>query len=205
MHAHNEQEKFWAGEFGSQYTMRNDNPTLLISNIALFTKILSHTGRIQSAIEFGANRGLNLEALRSICPALNLTAVEINAEAIKELKDKPWIEAYHQSILEFVPETQYDLAFVKGVLIHINPEELHKVYKLLYQSSHRYILLAEYYNPSPVAIEYRGHTNKLFKRDFCGELLDLYPNLKLVDYGFCYHRDQNFPQDDLTWFLLEKR
>jgi spore coat polysaccharide biosynthesis protein SpsF len=27
----------------------------------------------------------------------------------------------------------------------------------------------------------------------------------LVDYGFAYHRDPNFPQDDITWFLLEKR
>jgi spore coat polysaccharide biosynthesis protein SpsF len=26
----------------------------------------------------------------------------------------------------------------------------------------------------------------------------------LVDYGFAYHRDPAFPQDDITWFLLEK-
>jgi spore coat polysaccharide biosynthesis protein SpsF len=26
-----------------------------------------------------------------------------------------------------------------------------------------------------------------------------------VDYGFAYRRDPNFPQDDITWFLLEKR
>jgi len=26
--------------------------------------------------------------------------------------------------------------------------------------------VAEYYNPSPVAIPYRGHTDRLFKRDF---------------------------------------
>ena len=35
-------------------------------------------------------------------------------------------------------------------------------------------------------------------------MLDQYHNLHLVDYGFVYHRDHNFPQDDLTWFLLEK-
>ena len=51
---------------------------------------------------------------------------------------------------------------------------------------------------------YRGHEGKLFKRDFAGELLDKYPDLKLIDYGFVYHRDTNFPQDDCTWFLLEK-
>jgi len=44
----------------------------------------------------------------------------------------------------------------------------------------------------------------LFKRDFAGEMLDRYPALKLLDYGFVYRRDPLFPQDDMTWFLLEK-
>ena len=34
--------------------------------------------------------------------------------------------------------------------------------------------------------------------------MDKYSNVNLVNYGFKYHRDNNFPQDDLTWFLLEK-
>ncbi|MFM6157881.1 MAG: pseudaminic acid biosynthesis-associated methylase, partial [Sphaerospermopsis kisseleviana] len=67
-----------------------------------------------------------------------------------------------------------------------------------------YLLIAEYYNPSPVAIPYRGHADRLFKRDFAGEVLDQHPELRLVDYGFVYRRDPNFPQDDITWFLIEK-
>jgi spore coat polysaccharide biosynthesis protein SpsF len=55
-----------------------------------------------------------------------------------------------------------------------------------------------------VEIDYRGHSGKLFKRDFAGEMLDRFPDLKLVSYGFCYHRDE-FPQDDSTWFLMEKQ
>jgi spore coat polysaccharide biosynthesis protein SpsF len=55
-----------------------------------------------------------------------------------------------------------------------------------------------------VEVLYRGHTSKLFKRDFAGEMLDTYPDLSMVDYGFVYSRDNNFPQDDVTWFLLEK-
>ena len=65
--------------------------------------------------------------------------------------------------------------------------------------------IAEYYNPTPVEVKYRGHDGRLFKRDFAGEMLDRFPDLKLVDYGFNYHRDHNFPQDDGNWFLLEKR
>lgn len=64
--------------------------------------------------------------------------------------------------------------------------------------------IVEYYNPIPVEVTYRRHRRKLFKRDFAGEMLDAFPNLRLVDYGFVYHRDANFAQDDVNWFLLEK-
>jgi len=67
------------------------------------------------------------------------------------------------------------------------------------------VLIAEYYNPSPMEIPYRGHSNKMFKRDFAGELMTRHPNMTLVDYGFLYRRDPNWPQDDITWFLMEKR
>lgn len=91
-----------------------------------------------------------------------------------------------------------------GVLIHINPNELKTVYEKLYTSSKKYILIAEYYNPSPVEIPYRGNKERLFKRDFAGEFLDMFPDCKLEDYGFVYHRDNNFPLDDITWFLMKK-
>jgi spore coat polysaccharide biosynthesis protein SpsF len=93
---------------------------------------------------------------------------------------------------------------VKTVLIHIEPSRLADAYKVMHAACGRYICVAEYYNPTPMHVPYRGHQNKLFKRDFAGELLDTYPDLRLVDYGFQYHRDQA-PQDDVTWFLLEKR
>ena len=65
-------------------------------------------------------------------------------------------------------------------------------------------MVAEYYNPTPQMIPYRGHDDRLFKRDFAGEILDSFPDLSVRDYGFAWRRDPNFPQDDLTWFLLEK-
>ncbi len=51
-----------------------------------------------------------------------------------------------------------------------------------------------------------GYKEKLFKRDFAGELLDTFSDLQLLDYGFLlsHHRDPNFPHDDGTWFLLKK-
>jgi len=197
------QESFWAGEFGDSYTDRNEGSRWIASNLALFSRILDRTSQVRSVIEFGANRGLNLQAIRQLLPEARLTAVEINEKAVSELRKFDWLEVHHTSILDFTPTTQSDLVFIKGVMIHLNPEVLPQVYQLLSNASARYVCIIEYYNPSPVTISYRGHTDRLFKRDFAGEMLRAHPGLKLADYGFVYHGDSNFPQDDLTWFLLE--
>jgi spore coat polysaccharide biosynthesis protein SpsF len=200
-----EQEQFWSGKFGDAYVDRNVGGGLLESNIAFFAKIFSHTGLIDSIIELGANRGINLQAIKHLLPDTQLDAVEINKTAYDLLLR--WggcTNVYHQSALDFTATQQYDLSIVKGVLIHISPEYLDNIYDVLYQSSKRWILIAEYYNPTPVEIEYRGHTERLFKRDFAGELMDRYPDLKIVDYGFVWHRDTHYPLGDTNWFLMEK-
>jgi pseudaminic acid biosynthesis-associated methylase len=199
-----EQELFWEGAFGKEYTARNRAEALVPSGTAFFAKILAGTRGITSILEFGSNLGINLRALHNLLPAAELSAIEINEEAVAELTSWGKTKIYHQSILDFAVDYQRDLTLIKGVLIHINPDRLAGVYARRVEASRRYNVVAEYYNPSPVAISYRGHADKLFKRDFAGEMLDAHANLRLLDYGFAYHRDPTFPQDDLTWFLLEK-
>lgn len=198
------QEEFWAGDFGEEYINRNNNEKMLASSLVMYSKIFSITRGVNSVIEFGSNIGINLKAIQRLLPMAELSAVEINALAVEELKKNPKINTYHTSILDFEVDKKREFVFTRGVLIHINPEELELVYQKLYECSNKYICVAEYYNPTPVSIEYRGETDKLFKRDFAGDLLKKYPDLKLVDYGFFYHGDNNFSQDDITWFLLEK-
>ena len=166
-----------------------------------------HAARgVKSCIEFGANIGMNLKALKLLHPAQDQYAIEINADAAHELTQTiPPVNVYQSSILDFNLQRTWDLALIKGVLIHINPEELPQVYDKLVAASDKYLLVAEYYNPSPVAIPYRGHTDRLFKRDFAGEIMDRHPQMELIDYGFSYRRDPVFPQDDITWFLMRKR
>jgi spore coat polysaccharide biosynthesis protein SpsF len=201
-----EQEAFWAGSFGTEYIERNQGAELLASNLNFFAKSLRCAQGVQSCIEFGANIGMNLKALQLLHPELKAHAIEINADAARRLGEiLPATHIYQSSILDFQPEQVWDLVLIKGVLIHINPDVLAEVYAKLVESSCRYLLVAEYYNPAPVAIPYRGHTGRLFKRDFAGEILDSHPQLQLVDYGFIYRRDPNFPQDDVSWFLMEKR
>lgn len=199
-----EQEEFWAGEFGNEYLKRNQGPEILASNIALFAKALRHAQSIDSVLEFGANIGNNMRALHPLFPHAQLHAIEINATAFQELSSLPYVSAVNGSILEFAPSRTFDLVLIKGVLIHINPDELSAVYQKLFDASHRYIMLTEYYNPTPVEVDYRGHSGKLFKRDFAGELMEQHPSLELIDYGFSYHRDPKWPQGDANWFLLEK-
>ncbi len=200
-----EQEDFWKGQFGDDYINRNDGSKLLASKIHYFASIFKNTVKISSCLEFGANIGLNLDAMKTLFPYQKQFGVEINEKASSILENKIGSKnVANCSINNFKITQKWDLVLLKGVLIHINPDDLKSVYKKIYQSSKKFILISEYYNPSPMAISYRGHKNKLFKRDFAGEMMDTYKNLKLNSYGFGYHRDLNFPQDDETWFLLEK-
>ena len=199
------QEDFWAGDFGTQYIKRNDSHELLASNLNFFSTALKQAGPISSCIEFGANIGMNLKALRLLYPQINLKGIEINQKAAEKLtKLIGSSNVFVGSIFDYNEIEKVELSLIKGVLIHINPYKLDEVYSKLYASTAKFILVCEYYNPAPVKITYQGHTDKLFKRDFAGELLDKYSDLELVDYGFSYKRDRAFPQDDITWFLLKK-
>lgn len=178
----------------------------LLLTLALFSQALRnrpHPGRV---LELGANIGMNLHALRQLSPKSEFWGIEINQQAHAQLEKLIGADkAVHSSIFDFEAPESFDMVLIKTVLIHINPDELKRVYEKMYQFSSRYILICEYYNPSPVEVTYRGHTARLFKRDFAGEMLDMYSDLELADYGFFYHRDRAYPQDDISWFLLEKK
>jgi pseudaminic acid biosynthesis-associated methylase len=198
------QEEFWAGKFGVDYISRNQGEVLLASNLRFFSNSLKRAKSLESCIEFGANIGMNLRALSMLYPKQVQHAIEINPEAAAQLaKVIPSDNVMNQSIIDFEPSFKCDLVLIKGVLIHVNPNFLPEIYDSLIAACGRYLLIAEYYNPEPVGISYRGHGDKLFKRDFAGEIMDRHPKMTLVDYGFAYHRDPSFPQDDITWFLLE--
>lgn len=200
-----EQEHFWTGEFGDSYIDRNQSEKLISANISLFAEILSHTENIETVLELGANIGLNLRALNFLRSNLKITAVEINKKAAQTLRSIENVKTVEDSIINFESTDKFDFVFTKTVLIHINPESLTDIYNKIYNFSRRYICLIEYYNPTPIEIQYRGNRDKLFKRDFAGEMLKMFDDLRLVNYGFRYHGDNNFPQDDINWFLLEKQ
>lgn len=198
-----DQEAFWAGEFGDEYVSRNRYD--ISATLAMFSRILSRTHDVASLFELGCNIGQNLRALKLLKPDSKISGIEINETAHSHaIKDFP--DVINGSILELDPKVvgAIDFVFTKGVLIHINPDMLPAVYDKMAELSSRYVMMSEYYNPSPVAINYRGHEQRLFKRDFAGEFMDRHQDFRLLDYGFVYHRDPVFPRDDASWFVMER-
>ena len=199
------QEEIWSGQFGDAYVDRNQRVEQLAAKTAFFAKILNCTRSVDSVLELGANVGLNMQAISRLLPEADLYAVEINEKAYNTLKQIERLKAWNDSLFGFRPPKPVALSFTAGVLIHLNPDRLSEAYAALYEGSDRYVVIAEYYNPTPIEVPYRGQTEALFKRDWAGEMMDTYSDLRLVDYGFQYRRDPIFPMDDLTWFVLEKR
>lgn len=204
---YSEQENFWLSKFGDKYNNRNKSEILIRNKKIFFKKIFLNLkkNRIGSVIEFGANVGLNLLGLKKIFKLHKITGVEINKKASLELKKISNVNVFNGSIRDFIVKERYDLVLTCGFLIHLKPAYLRSVYKKIYDSckNEGYILIAEYYNSSPISITYRGFKNKLFKRDFAGEFISLFKKTRIVDYGFAYHKDKH-SQDDLTWFLIKK-
>ena len=199
------QEKFWAGNFGNKYLKRNNKIINLRSNENLFNLALKKTKKVNSCLELGAGSGKNLICLKKRYKKILLQAVEINSQSAKQVgKIINENNVFNKSIIEFKTNNNYDLVLIKGVLMHISPKELLKVYNLLFKLSKKYILICDYYNPSPISVVYRSFKNKLFKRDFAGEMLKKFKRLKLIDYGFVYKNDPKYPLDDVSWFLLKK-
>lgn len=200
----NEQETFWFGNFGDEYTSRNDGRDLIESNQLLFQEVFKNLPLPKSVIELGANRGLNLAALKGIDNNIQTSGVEINPNAAELLRNSTFADTVHEmSATELKVETKFELVLSKGFLIHINPADLKTIYALIASLSIDLVLFAEYFSPEPVSIGYRGHQNKLFKRDFAGEFMDAHKEFEVIRTGFAYKRGP-IPKDNLTWFLMKR-
>ena len=202
-----DQLAFWRGQFGDGYIDRNaaDDQTLARRE-AKWRRILGALPEpATSILEVGANIGLNIRALANVTDA-ELHAVEPNEKARGILAGTGVIPAenIHDGFASDMPlsDGAVDLAFTSGVMIHIPPDALLPSCQGIHRVARRYIACVEYFNPTPVELEYRGHDGVLFKRDFGAFWLDNFPDLELVDYGFFWKRATGL--DDLTCWLFRK-
>jgi spore coat polysaccharide biosynthesis protein SpsF len=198
----------WKGEFGDDYLMRNRATEETVGNAArALTGIFSHVKASPPAsiLEVGANIGINLRALSGLTDA-ELFAVEPNAHARERLVEDKVVPQDHlfDAVATKLPldDGAVDLVFTSGVLIHVPPDDLEAAYGEIHRVAVRYILCIEYFSQTPVSISYRGHEGLLFKRDFGGMWIDLFPELKPVASGFFWKQTTGL--DDLSWWLFRK-
>ena len=199
-----EQEKFWNSSFGNKYTQRTVENKFFTTRVKMWSDILSHAKDIKSVFEIGSNMGRNMDVINFLLnKKISTNGIDINKKAVI-LANKNKHKVRNVSVLDYAPKKKFDMSISCGVMIHINPNYLNKVYEVLYKSSKKYILISEYFNPKPVTVKYRGHTDRLFKRDFAKEIQKKY-KLKLIDYKFMWSNDNIYPCDDTTWFLFKKK
>lgn len=196
-------DAFWRGNFGDEYHRRNVGR--VDCNEQFFANVAARGHyEVNTVLEPGAGMGENLIALRSILPGAELTAIEINAAACAHMRKCGYgIKVIEESFLNLAETPRYDLVITKGFLIHINPDDLHVAMHMLHQAVGKYLLIAEYFSVAHEEIIYRGETGRLWRGPFAYDMLYKYADLKLVDCGFASSRAE-FPQDDLTFFMLQK-
>ena len=199
-----DQEFFWKGEFGNEYTERNSGEYYKIGKLNFWSEIINITGQLKTVLELGCNRGLNLEAIKSLNRNVLCRGVEINSKAIKIAEENDH-QILNSSVSDDLPKSlQSELTFTSGVLIHINPNKLKNVYRNLFNLSSKFILINEYFSTNPEEIIYRGNSDRLWKRDFAKDIKQYYPELELIKYGFNWRYDENKSSDDTNWFLFRK-
>lgn len=200
-----EQEKFWAETYARNYIAKNNSFNKELGVKAWEAMLCSAEG-ITTVLECGCNIGRNIMFLNEVKPQARKSIIEISKPAFDFVsKQYELAQAFNGSILDSGFEQEsFDLVFTMGVLIHIHPDQLLANMRKMFGYSRKYVLMGEYFNRTPMMLEYQGQQNKLFKRDF-GKLFVENFNVKVVDYGFLWgHLYDSAGFGDLTWWLFEK-
>ena len=185
------QQDFWSGEFGKEYTDRNDfndnswDEFYLnywgVSKIQMNEEALSGVSKDAKILEVGCNIGLQLRGLQR-SGFTSLYGVELQGYAVNKAHE--WLKD-----INIIQGSGFDLPFrdrffevvcTNGVLIHIAPEDYDKIMSEMYRCSGKYIMGFEYYANEVTDINYRGNKGFLWKADFAAEFMKRFPDLKLV-------------------------
>ena len=198
----------WSGAFGDRYTARNAVTDDAVRGRArVWAAVLDRMAGDppQSALEVGPNVGMNLRALRNLAD-IDLWAIEPGAAAREVLladevlpTDRLMAGFGHEIPMG---DGSVDLSFTSGVLIHVDPSLLGETMREIHRVTSKYVFCAEYFAPKAETIPYRGEDELLFKNDFGSLYMDMFPDLRLVDYGFFWRRTT--VMDDSTWWLFRK-
>ena len=201
----NEQQKFWAKTYADEYIKKNSQFDRE-KGVSAWKLMLEKVGPINSILECGCNIGRNIDFLNVVLPSASKSIIEISQPAFEFVSSRHELEHAFNGAIEDANFKQgsFDLVFTTGVLIHIHPDNLLKNMERMYKLSSGYILMGEYFNRTPIMLEYQGQKDKLFKRDFGKFFIENFP-VELVDHGFLWgHLYDSAGFDDITWWLFKK-
>ena len=206
------QEEEWGGQFGKEYTDRNtltlDDLENLYQDRYGFTRtemnseFIGNLARGISILEVGSNIGNQLLCLQNM-GFRNLYGIELQSYVVDLSKSRTQDINIIQSSAFDIPfkDSFFDLVFTSGLLIHIAPEDIAAVLDEIYRCTKQYIWCFEYYSDVYTKIEYRGHTDLLWKTNFSKLFLDRFSSLRLVkEEHFKYTSNDNVD----VMFLLRK-
>lgn len=202
----NQQEHFWKNTITASYMSDNSFFDVQLGLLA-WQRMLSSidVSEISSYLDCGSNLGRNMNFLKQLLPSATANIIEVAKEPYNKcLSDFQIDQAFLGPIKDATFDHKFDLVFTNGVLIHVNPEDLVASMARMFELSSRYVLIGEYFNRTPVMINYRGENDRLFKRDFGKLFLESF-DCALVDYGFLWgHEFDEAGFDDITYWLFEK-
>jgi hypothetical protein len=141
--------------------------------------------------------------------SLNLIARAPTMIKINESQSSPYFKleienSFLGPIKDACFDQKFDLVFSSGVLKRINPDDWLKSTRRMFEMSARYVLIGEYFNRTPIMINYRAEDDKLFKCD-SGKLFVENFNCTVLDYGFLWGQEYDSAGfDDINYWLIEK-
>ena len=193
-------EELWASHFGDAYVERNSHAA---NGRESFWRMMLGKYAVARVLEVGCNIGANLQWLCQVLPGRGIYGVDINERALAQLHQHvPLVNAIWSPARELPFRDQwFDLVFTAGVLIHQPDSTLPLVMAEIVRCSRRYVLCIEYFAEETVEIPYRGQQRALFKRNYSRIYQEMFPDLKLLEYGMLT-RDTGW--DDVTFWWFEK-
>jgi len=208
----NLQTKAWGGEFGREYTDRNNlslgevealhQRIFGLTKTQMITPFVDPLDRAIRVLEIGSNIGSQLKILQPM-GFQSLYGIELQQAAIERAKAETTNINFIQGNALDVPfkDGFFDLVFTSGVLIHIAPENLGQAVSEIYRCSRRYIWGFEYFADEMTEVTYHGRDQMLWKTDYCKLYLAQFRSLSLVKEQKFQYLDSDLVS---AMFLLEK-
>ena len=210
-----QQENFWTGNFGREYTDRNSRP--LGEWNEFYRSLFGHTKlemneefigelpRDTKILEVGCNTGMQLMGLQA-AGFTNLYGIEIQSYAVEKAREfVRGVNIMQGSGLDLpFKDGFFHVVCTNGVLIHIAPDDLPRMMREMVRCSSRYILGYEYYASETTPIHYRGNEGFAWKTDFAQQFLKNCPGLRLVKQNLYPYILETERGNQDVMYLLEK-